>query len=307
MRVAIKSQGAGWVIDSIAKDYRKYSRHDIVGIEKDPDVFWSIDLFSFPTIYPSIPKSCKSFVQVHHIDETKIKEYDFATINKATACIVPNKITEKVASKYIKVPIYRIPYWILSQSLKPADEIAKSSLKTILGKDGELLIGSFVKDGNGKKGGTPKGSKGPELLVDILVELSKKKNIKAVLGGYARDWVVSILIKHNIPYIYLEKYEDINSLYDCLDYYFVTSRSEGGPQSILEASYRKVKILSTDVGIAPEILHSGCICNSVDDFVDKIVNKEDHTKYNYESVQAYLPEKIISKFDDLFEGVGNGS
>ena len=38
--------------------------------------------------------------------------------------------------------------------------------------------------------------------------------------------------------------KDLNLLYDCLDWYFVTSRFEGGPQSVLESSFHKVKIFN---------------------------------------------------------------
>ena len=46
----------------------------------------------------------------------------------------------------------------------------------------------------------------------------------------------------------------INDLYNILDLYIVSSRIEGGPQAIMEAAYTKTPIVSTDVGVASEIL-----------------------------------------------------
>ena len=46
----------------------------------------------------------------------------------------------------------------------------------------------------------------------------------------------------------------LNELYNCLDLYIVTSRIEGGPQAILECGITKTPIISTDVGVASEIL-----------------------------------------------------
>ena len=49
--------------------------------------------------------------------------------------------------------------------------------------------------------------------------------------------------------------QELNELYNCLDLYIVSSRYEGGPQAILECAASKTPILSTKVGVAPEVLH----------------------------------------------------
>ena len=56
-------------------------------------------------------------------------------------------------------------------------------------------------------------------------------------------------------------FSKINELYNLLDLYIVSSRFEGGPQSILECAATKTPIISTDVGIAKEILNVGSIFN----------------------------------------------
>jgi len=303
VKIAVKGAGSGWVIDNIADDYKKHTRHQIVELNNNPDAVWCIDVFSFPAIIDSIPKGCRKFLQIHHVNEDQLGEYNFQQFKKADICIVPNKITEKVVSKYIDIPVRRLPYWVLSTRIGDRNQNKIDFLRRQISIDAEILIGSFVKDGNGKIGETPKMIKGPDIFVDAVVKLSKKIPIKVVLGGYGRAWVIKQLQQNKIPYVYYENYDDINSLYDCLDYYFVTARVEGGAQAVLEGSYRMVKVLSTNSGIAPEILHPECICYSSDDFVNKVVNNEEHISYNYESIKSYLPDKIISKFDDLFEEV----
>lgn len=302
MKIALKSQGSGWVIDNIVNDYKKHTRHKIVEICDRPDVIWSIDLFSFPLVVNSVHKKCKKFVHVHHIDESKIEQYPWRAVNKADAIIVPNKITELIVSKYSNIPVHRIPYWLLSDRMKSVDFFSKNYLKDSIGNNYKL-IGSFVKDGNGRYGETPKLSKGPDILIEVLSKLAKEIDIKVVLAGYGRKWILQKLIHNNIKYVYFERYKDINLLYDCLDYYLVTSRVEGGPQSILETSYRRVKVLSTNVGIASEVLRSNSICNCSDEFVNKVINKFDDIDYNYDSVQNYLPNKVIPIFDNLFEEI----
>ena len=51
----------------------------------------------------------------------------------------------------------------------------------------------------------------------------------------------------------------LNELYNILNLYIVSSRLEGGPQAIVECGITKTPIISTNVGIAPEILNSKSI------------------------------------------------
>jgi len=301
MKIALKSQGAGWVIDSIVNDYKKYSKHEIMQPNQDPDAFWSVNLFSYPLVHNQIKPTCKKVVQVHHIDETKLPEYDFDSYNTADVCIIPNIITEEAVKKYMSVPTARLPYWLLSSVISDRDEDKISKVKQEI-SNGEILIGSFVKDGNGKIGETPKLSKGPDIFVEVLEKLhSSGMKVKAVLGGFGRKYVIENLKRIGVPYVYLERYDDINTLYDCLDWYLVTSRTEGGPQSILEASYRNVKILSTKMGMAPEVLHSDCLCNTSDDFATKIKNGVDQREYNRDVILSqHMPENVVPVYDDFF-------
>ena len=61
--------------------------------------------------------------------------------------------------------------------------------------------------------------------------------------------------KTEIPYKYFEmvSLSEINELYNILDIYIVSSRIEGGPQAIVECAISETPIVSTNVGIAPEI------------------------------------------------------
>ena len=77
------------------------------------------------------------------------------------------------------------------------------------------------------------------------------KNVEVVLGGLRRQYITTQLDKIGIKYHYFEMVdlEVINELYNCLDLYLVSSRYEGGPRSIFEASILKAPIISTDVGV----------------------------------------------------------
>ena len=83
------------------------------------------------------------------------------------------------------------------------------------------------------------------------------KNLKVVLAGKRRGYLIDRLTNANVPFKYFEMVDSnkLNKLYNILDLYIVSSRIEGGPQAILECSITKTPIISTDVGVASEILH----------------------------------------------------
>ena len=52
------------------------------------------------------------------------------------------------------------------------------------------------------------------------------------------------------------------------DLYLVTSRYEGGPQSIVECGLTKTPIISTDVGLAYEILNPKSYTKNIENILD---------------------------------------
>ena len=82
----------------------------------------------------------------------------------------------------------------------------------------------------------------------------------------------------------------MNELYNCLDLYTVSSRVEGGPQSIFECSLVKTPIISTDVGLASEILSPESIFS-----MNNFNNAKPDIEYAYENVQKYtLPKGLMN-------------
>jgi glycosyltransferase involved in cell wall biosynthesis len=300
MKICLKSQNAGWILDQICADYRKYTRHEIVSMSDDPDVVWFVNLFCSPRFIGKVKG--KSVIQVHHMDETKMNEYNLNAFNKADFCISPNDITVSQVKKYLDLPVQMLPYWLISSR---RDEVKTNLRQTLSIPENATVIGSFVKDGEGKNGDKPKLSKGPDIFVDIIEQIHKDNDIFVLLGGYARDYVCSRLDSLGVNYAYLKRHPNANELYEISDWYFVTSRYEGGPQSVLEAPYRKVNILSSDVGMAKAVLHPDCICGDVGEFVTKFTERLDRLEYNYESVMDYYPEKVIPQYDDAFEEMIN--
>ena len=92
--------------------------------------------------------------------------------------------------------------------------------------------------------------------------------------------------------------EQINELYNILDLYIVASRVEGGPQAILECGITKTPIISTDVGIASEILSKESIFN-----MQNFKKAKPSVEYAYQ--KNYTIPKGFEKFNNLFNSVLN--
>ncbi|MDX2132019.1 MAG: glycosyltransferase [Planctomycetota bacterium] len=157
--------------------------------------------------------------------------------------------------------------------------------------EGAYVIANFHRDtaGPGYRGGgvgnwVPKLVKGPDLFVEILAELRRRgRNVAALLAGPRRHWVRERLRERAVPYAFAghETPDDdypgailpaakILALYRGADLCLVTSRSEGGPRAVLEASALGVPVLSTPVGLAPDVLSPECLYTDVVEAVEKI-------------------------------------
>ena len=106
--------------------------------------------------------------------------------------------------------------------------------------------------------------------------------------------------KLNIKYYYFEitTFKELNELYNILDLYIVASRIEGGPQAIFECAITKTPIISTDVGIAKEILAT----ESLYDF-SRSFDPKPNTVVAYSNIKKYTIPNWFKSFHDMFESL----
>ena len=150
---------------------------------------------------------------------------------------------------------------------------------------------------------SPKLSKGPDRFIEIVKKLKEKNpNLRVLLTGKRRNYLIEQLNKNNIPFYYFEmvNFETLNKLYNSLDLYIVSSRYEGGPQAIMECAVTKTPIISTNVGVAPEILSSSSIYE-MKNFEEAEVDLE----FAFNSVKDFtIPfgfKNFIEMFTELYE------
>ena len=93
--------------------------------------------------------------------------------------------------------------------------------------------------------------------------------------------------------------KELNELYNVLDLYVVSSRIEGGPQAIMECAITETPIVSTDVGIASEILNQESIYKSIEQFH----KAQPNTEFALQKAKSFIIPKGMESYIKMFEEV----
>ncbi|TAK13054.1 MAG: glycosyltransferase [Anaerolineae bacterium] len=186
-----------------------------------------------------------------------------ANIDSIARIVTANRIMQARLAEW-GVPLEKIaciPLGVDLTRFQPASNEARRNQRSILGvPENAFCIGSFQKDGEGwDEGFKPKLIKGPDIFLEVVERLARHYPVFVLLTGPARGYVKVGLEKMRVPYHHtlLEDFLEIPHYYQCLDLYLITAREEGGPQAILEAPACGVPVISTRVGLAPDILTNG--------------------------------------------------
>lgn len=213
-----------------------------------------------------------------------------------------------------------IPIGVDTTRFKPVSAEERKRVRDILNiPEGKVVIGSFHKDGNGwGEGLEPKLIKGPDVLCEVLRSLDNNE-IHVLLTGPARGYVKRQLSEAGIEYthVYLKNYNEISQYYNAIDCYIVPSREEGGPKGIVESLASSIPVVSSSVGMAPDIEKSHPnsirIAKSVPEFVGFIQDKEylnmDKSKlrevamsFDWKNIaieyQKQIYDKVMGKYDE---------
>ena len=238
--------------------------------------------------------------------------------------IVPSRRAEQHA-QLLSLPYTYVPYAVNAQKFYPYLEADKHRLKEIKKRykipDDKYLIGSFQRDTEGGDLVTPKYIKGPDIFFQLIKAVYQEvKDIHVLLGGPRRFWLKRKLSEAQIPFTFVGEtvdeseddievnildHDTVNALYNIIDVYVVASRLEGGPKAVLECAASKTKIISTDVGHAPDILSKqqlfGNIVEAKTMIVDDVHNNTlgRFTDGSYGVSQEHQVERIA----DIFSGV----
>lgn len=285
-----------WIVDRFVKEWNEDNADISTKNPYDADVIWLLASWCWKDI--AVHKTLcnkKILTTVHHIVPEK---FDFSARQSFSerdtitdAYHVYNEKTRDFVSCLTRKPIHLVEYWANQKIWHRTLEKQVLRKKYCLPLD-SYLIGSFQRDTEGHDLKTPKLEKGPDLLVDAIEKIWKdNKKIHVVLGGWRRQYVMTRLSNLQIPFTYFERpaQSTINELYQTLDLYPVTSRCEGGPQSLIECGLLNVPVVSRDVGIARSVLPSSSIDNDVTKATPSLPNVDKYKlPHGYEKYRNLL-------------------
>jgi len=331
------TESADWVIKQIGRDITKQLNNQNLlkakittthkGVHNQILHFGSRGLF-LPDTWKNVDANNKIIFTWFHGTEEEKSPANLAMIKalpeaskKAdivhTSCHISKENLRKWGVPQDKIVV--VPLGVDLKLFRPLSKKQKYSIREELKlPQDKIIIGSFQKDGEGwGKGLEPKWVKGPDVFVEVISRLNRDYDIFVLLVGPARGYVKKELDDSNIPYrhFFVKNYIEMPKYYNALDLYLVTSRAEGGPKAILESMATGVPIVSTQVGMAPDVITEGCngLLAEVDDvqtlasqsamtiedenFTNQLTNNALNTveTYSWEKVVKLYYEKVYSK------------
>jgi glycosyltransferase involved in cell wall biosynthesis len=153
--------------------------------------------------------------------------------------------------------VFCVPYGVDAARFAPTTDRDRAAKRKKLGIDPRNIIIGFF----GKNSSNDDDRKGVDVFTEAILQLKQRLPELAILiVGPGWQEMLGHLKTSGVRCIwfpYIEDLDDLASLYHALDFYWVTSRIEGGPVTLLEAMSSKVCCLTTPVGIAREIVRDG--------------------------------------------------
>ena len=317
-----------WIIDRIFKEFKEYSKHNVINsfsynentIRDIMDVIWLNASHSwkmliknpvhFQSVYTTFPVLCT----IHHIVPWKWnkQKYDEFMLRDQFVNLYHTytEETARIIKEISKKPVVVIPHWVDTKTWFSLD---KNECRKELGiRKSKFVIGSFQRDTEGDDLSSPKLEKGPDIFLEIVKQFNLSRwNVLVLLGGYRRQYITNQLTKAGINYKYFEKADitTVNKMYNSCDLYIVSSRCEGGPQALFEASSTKTPIISSNVGQATNLLDKRCIYSLADNSINPKMKFDvphlETVEVNYKKILNYKSEKHVQVYDDLLENLVN--
>lgn len=304
MKVYLSKINESWVVDRMRDEWYQNNQEDSVENPKEADLIWIISPWLWKKESKKYLKSKTVICSIFHFEDKDYSKKSMIEFKKREKYIdyyhVISLKTKEDLKKITDKEIFYIPFWVNGDIwFEIKDKLALRNKYKI--PKNSFVIGSFQRDTEGSDLKSPKLIKGPDRLAKIINEMNTEyDNLTVLLTGKRRQFIISELEKMKIKYVYLEMvdFNTLNELYNCLDLYIVTSRIEGGPQAIVECGITRTPIISTDVGIASEILHQNSIFN-MENFKD--AKPEIDFAYN-NSLQLKIPHgfnEFLKVFNSL--------
>lgn len=153
--------------------------------------------------------------------------------------------------------VFRVPYGVdVDLFVPPSAERRVEARRSLNLRNAGPVIGFFA-----KRASNDDDRKGTDVFVDAMLQVHGKiPDAAALIVGPGWQDLVGKFRESGIRTAWLPFVDEVAmlpALYHALDFYWVTSRVEGGPVPLLEAMSSGVCCLSTNVGLAQEVVRNG--------------------------------------------------
>tara|TARA_B100001996_G_scaffold365371_2_gene335212 strand:+ start:802 stop:1743 length:942 start_codon:yes stop_codon:yes gene_type:complete len=291
-----------WIVDRTRDEWYKNNKDISTKFVSRAEIVWLIAPWNWTNVDIKNLNKKKVLCSIYHIDEEKFSKEEELKFHKRDKFVneyhVISKKTKAQVRELTDKKITSIPFWVNSDIWFEIKD--KNKIKEKFKLDNEkFYIGSFQRDSEGSDLTKPKLSKGPDRFIEIVSRYKEDgRNIHVILSGKRRNFLINELDKLGIDFSYFEmvNFETLNELYNCLDLYIVSSRFEGGPQSILECGITKTPIISTDVGVASEILSPESIFN-----MENYFSAKPNIEVAFNNSVKYKKENIFNIYKKMFQ------
>ncbi len=307
MKLNITKINESWIIDRIKREWIHYNRSTYTKYSKFADLIWIIAPWNISIKKINTFKNKKIIYSQYHIEDTLAGSEEIEYLRKVEPYVdafhVISQESKSILNNLTEKPIYYLPLWVNQNIWYHISDKASLRNKYALSQD-DYLVGSFQRDTEGSDLISPKLVKGPDIFIEIVKEIfSKNPKLRVVLTGNRRGYIISELDKLNIPYNYFEMadFTMTNELYNLLDLYLITSRLEGGPQALVECGQTRTPIISTNVGLASQILAP----ESIFDFNDLSTFQyaKPNTNFAFDQSSLLRIPNGMKGYNDMFKEV----
>jgi glycosyltransferase involved in cell wall biosynthesis len=272
MKIYVNAANEDWICDRFMREWYGYNQEISTLDPREADLIWLLAGWTWQHMPLALLRSKPVVLTVHHIVPEKwhdAAQHEFNTRDRIVDLYhVPCAKTKEqlLGLGVTENRIFCQPFWANQNIWHPLTNVTELREKFGLSRIG-IVIGSFQRDTEGSDLRSPKLEKGPDRLCDEIIDFHDRIDgsapLEVLLGGWRRQYVMKRLDDAGIRYIYLERapIDVVNEMYNCTDLYIVSSRHEGGPQAIAECALTRTPIVSTDVGLARDILSEKSILN----------------------------------------------
>ena len=298
-KVYLNKANENWILDRLRAEWYLNNSKISSRTINTAETIWICSPWTWKKLNQKKLNQKKVICSIYHIDEEKFDETDLEEFAERDKFVdfyhVISNHTKNQLSRYTSKKIVNIPFWADPKIWFDIEDMI-SIRRDFNIPTNSYLIGSFQRDTEGHDLISPKLSKGPDRFIEIISKLETNKPIHVLLSGKRRNFVINELEKINVPYSYFEMVDiqTLNRLYNSLDLYIVTSRVEGGPQAIVECAMSKTPIISTDVGVAPEILSPKSIFD-----MENFQNAVPDVNFAYEKSKQFHIPTGFEKFKEM--------